>query len=289
MANGRYSYVATIGLDANNFKDGMQELNSSATALDRNIRNLNTAIREGDRAGADTSAAEAQRFDLLSQRVENARQKVEQLRSIYDQMSDAQSRGILREGEWNRYATELARAETQLQTFETQLHGTGEAAEDTAEQTVESASKMSDAMTNGGKMIVATLGDVISIIKNVTDAMKSLISEPLDSFSNYQQLVGGMETIFKGASDKMIEYADNAYSTIGISANNYMETVTGFSQSLIQSLGGDVVAATELANQALVDMADNANKMGVSMQSLQYAYQGFAKQNYTINNLMSAA
>ena len=85
------------------------------------------------------------------------------------------------------------------------------------------------------------------------------------------------------------QYAANAYKTAGMSANEYMETVTSFSASLLQSLDGDTAAAAEKANLAITDMSDNANKMGTSMEMIQNAYNGFAKQNYTINNLMSAA
>lgn len=102
------------------------------------------------------------------------------------------------------------------------------------------------------------------------------------SYASYEQLAGGVETLFKDSSDVVQGYADKAYMTAGLSANDYMETVTGFSASLLQSLGGDTAKAAEYGNQAVADMADNANKMGTSMESIQNAYQGFAKQNYTM-------
>ena len=101
-------------------------------------------------------------------------------------------------------------------------------------------------------------------------------------YSNYEQLVGGVETLFKDSSDKVVKYANDAYKTAGLSANEYMDTVTSFSASLLQGLGGDTDKAAEIANQAIVDMSDNANKMGTDMASIQNAYQGFAKQNYTM-------
>ena len=102
----------------------------------------------------------------------------------------------------------------------------------------------------------------------------------VQGFAEYEQLVGGVDTLFKGASEQVQKYADIAYKTAQISANEYMSTVTSFSASLIQSLGGDTQKAAEYANSAIIDMADNANKMGTSMESIQNAYQGFAKQNY---------
>lgn len=120
-----------------------------------------------------------------------------------------------------------------------------------------------------------------------TTAVTALSKVALDSYADYEQLVGGVETLFKTSADVVKGYADEAYKTAGMSANEYMETVTSFSASLLQGLGGDTAAAAEVANQAIVDMSDNANKMGTDMSMIQNAYQGFAKQNYTIE-LMSA-
>lgn len=104
----------------------------------------------------------------------------------------------------------------------------------------------------------------------------------VDGFAQYEQLVGGVDTIFKESSQRVQEYAEQAYKTAGMSANQYMETVTGFSMSLLQGLEGDTEKAAEYADVAIRDMSDNANKMGTAMGSIQYAYQGFAKQNYTM-------
>lgn len=112
--------------------------------------------------------------------------------------------------------------------------------------------------------------------------MEALTKASIDQYAEYEQLVGGVDTLFKTASDKVQEYAANAYKTAGMSANEYMDTVTSFSASLLQSLGGDTEKAAQKADQAITDMADNANKMGTGMEMIQNAYQGFAKQNYTM-------
>lgn len=109
-----------------------------------------------------------------------------------------------------------------------------------------------------------------------------LTKSSLEQYAEYEQLVGGVETLFKQSADIVQQYADNAYKTAGMSSNEYMDTVTSFSASLLQGLGGDTAKAAEVANQAITDMSDNANKMGTSMQMIQNAYQGFAKQNYTM-------
>ena len=113
-------------------------------------------------------------------------------------------------------------------------------------------------------------------------AAVGLSKQVISAYADYEQLVGGVDTLFDKASKKVQQYADDAYKTAGMSANEYMETVTGFSASLLQSLGGDTAKAASVADQAVVDMADNANKMGSDITNIQNAYQGFAKQNYTM-------
>lgn len=113
-------------------------------------------------------------------------------------------------------------------------------------------------------------------------AVVALGKQAIEAYADYEQLVGGVETLFKESADLVQQYAANAYKTAGLSANEYMETVTSFSASLLQSLGGDTEQAAKVADMAISDMSDNANKMGTSMEAIQNAYQGFAKQNYTM-------
>ena len=113
-------------------------------------------------------------------------------------------------------------------------------------------------------------------------AIGALGAAAVGAYSSYEQLTGGVETLFKSSSNTVMNYANQAYKTAGMSANKYMETVTSFSASLLQGLGGDTEKAAKYADKAVVAMSDNANKMGTSMELIQYAYQGFAKQNYTM-------
>ena len=125
---------------------------------------------------------------------------------------------------------------------------------------------------------------LVSVMKKVIAAagIGKAFSAALNEGASLQQSLGGIETLFKDSADKVKGFANEAYKTTGLSANAYMENVTGFSASLLQSLGGDTDKAAETANMAMIDMSDNANKMGTSMESIQMAYQGFAKQNYTM-------
>ena len=120
-------------------------------------------------------------------------------------------------------------------------------------------------------------------------AVAMITKSAVDGYAEYEQLAGGVETLFKDSADVLMGYADRAYQTAGLSANEYMETVTSFSASLLQSLGGDTAKAADYADQAIIAMSDNANKMGTSMEMIQNAYQGFAKQNYTIKFIYSPA
>lgn len=130
---------------------------------------------------------------------------------------------------------------------------------------------------------LATVGKAAVVgVTAAATAIGTIGTKAIQAYADYEQLVGGVETLFKDSQDKVMEYANNAYKTAGLSANEYMETVTSFSASLLQSLDGDTSAAAEKANLALTDMSDNANKMGSDMTLIQNAYQGFAKANYTM-------
>lgn len=118
-------------------------------------------------------------------------------------------------------------------------------------------------------------------------AISKMVGESVKAYADYEQLVGGVETLFKTSADVVQGYAENAYQTAGLSANEYMQTVTSFSAALISSLDGDTKRAAELANVAITDMSDNANKMGVDIERLQSAYSGFARGNFTMLDNLS--
>lgn len=120
------------------------------------------------------------------------------------------------------------------------------------------------------------------LVTAASAVVTGLTTLSVKQFAEYEQLVGGVETLFKDSSNKVMDYANNAYKSAGMSANEYMSTITGFAASLLQGLGGDTEKAAQIGNMAVEDMSDNANKMGTSMESIQNAYQGFAKQNYTM-------
>lgn len=142
--------------------------------------------------------------------------------------------------------------------------------------------KFSNVFGKIGKAAIGVAKVGAAAIGGIATGVAALTKSAISNYADYEQLVGGVETLFKDSSDKVVQYANDAYKTAGLSANEYMETVTSFSASLLQSLDGDTAKAAEKANLAITDMSDNANKMGTSMESIQNAYQGFAKQNYTM-------
>lgn len=136
-------------------------------------------------------------------------------------------------------------------------------------------SKLGSIASKGFKAISAS-------VAVATTAVGALTKSSVEQYAAYEQLTGGVETLFKDSASTVNHFAQNAYKTAGLSANQYMDTITSFSASLLQGLGGDTQKAAQIGNQAVVDMSDNANKMGTSMEMIQNAYAGFAKSNYTM-------
>lgn len=133
-----------------------------------------------------------------------------------------------------------------------------------------------------GNIASSALKGTTVAIGAVTTAFAGMVTASVKARGELEQNIGGVETLFKGSAQKVIENAEKAYKTAGMSANEYMSNVTSFSASLLQSVSGDTEKAAQIADMAMIDMSDNANKMGTDMQSIQNAYQGFAKQNYTM-------
>ncbi len=193
-----------------------------------------------------------------------------------------------------RITADASGATSNVQNFERRIQDTGETIRDTNRQAQDSETQFRD-MAESGKSagndltsafdkVKASVGGLLAALgaAKALDMLGDLTRQCVEAYAEYEQLVGGVETLFKDAAETVQGYAAEAYKNVGISANDYMQTVTSFSASLIASLGGDTAAAAEAANTAMIDMADNANKMGTDIQSIQNAYQGFAKQNYTM-------
>lgn len=186
-----------------------------------------------------------------------------------------------------KYQESLNKATATLNKMQSELRNTSSGVEELGDDMREGSEK---ALSFGDVLkanvasdfIVSGIKAMASAIKEATAALVDLGKQSIMGFAEQEQLIGGVDTLFKESSAQVQQYANDAYKTAGLSANQYMETVTSFSASLLQSMGGDTQAAAEKANRAITDMSDNANKLGTDMTDIQNAYQGFAKQNYTM-------
>lgn len=255
-----------------------QTINTSLDGVNQRYANSRKELEEVNKAlkvSGDNAQLMAQKNTLLGEAIHDAQVKLQVLTSQQERMNEAVRSGDTTAEEYRAFQREIANTQAELAALTEEQKNLGKAAEETGNKSEKGLEKTTDALKKVEKVAMATTAAV-------TAALGKLSSDALSAYSQYEQMVGGVETLFAGAEDIVLENARNAYKTAGISANSYMETVTGFSATLLQGLGGDTQKAASIADQALIDMADNANKMGTSMASIQYAYQGFAKQNYTM-------
>lgn len=264
MASNKYGYMAKIGIDTTGVQNGLTEADSAMRAFSREMREVNNVIAQG----GNSAEMAAQRNQLYAEQITQLNRRLEALRSVEEDINRARANGNIDESEYRAYRREIEQTENALQNLREQQRDIGANAGKDYDKVV-------SALQNVEKVALATTGAVAA-------ALGKLSSDALSAYSQYEQLVGGIETLFAGAEDIVLENAENAFKTAGVSANNYMQTVTSFSATLLQGLDGDTEKAARIADQALIDMSDNANKMGTAMGSIQYAYQGFAKQNYTM-------
>lgn len=268
MAN-KYGYMAKIGIDTSGLQTSIKDVDTAVKSLSREMKAVDSVIAQSGESAEMT----AQKNELYSQKIAKLTEKLTALKSVENNVLSARNSGNISVEQFREYEREVVSTESALKRLTEEQKNLGKATEETTQK----------AVTLGDIVKANVISDVIvKGAEKVTGALKQISSDALSAYSQHEQMVGGVETLFAGAEDIVLENARNAYKTAGISANSYMETVTGFSATLLQGLSGDTQKAASIADQALIDMADNANKMGTAMGSIQYAYQGFAKQNYTM-------
>lgn len=267
--NSTDSNATTVAKWQNEVNKAQAEVNQTTQELNKN----NKALKE--------SSSE---FSKLTKTIDEQSERLESLKKKYTGVvleqgkSSNEAKDLYKEiktlnGDLSDYKKRLNDAESGLKKFKDGEDEAGKGAIKLGD--LIKANVISSAIIGGIKALGSAM---VSLAKGAFNLGK----QSIESFAEYEQLVGGVDTLFKESSGKVQEYANNAYKTAGLSANAYMETVTAFSASLLQSLDGDTAKSAEVADMAITDMADNANKMGTSMESIQNAYQGFAKQNYTM-------
>lgn len=260
--------------------DGEKEFRESLRAMGQQLKTLGTemkAVTSAFDVDNDSQKKLAAQSDVLNRQLEVQQQRLGEVQKALDYAKANYSENSSEVQRWqqalNNATTDVNRTKKQLNDLETGVEDVGDAMDGAGQKT-----------SVFGDVLKANLlgGAIVSGIKAVASGIKSLISGAIKGYGKSEQLVGGVETLFGSSADTVIKNAENAYKTAGLSANAYMETVTSFSASLLKSMGNDTEAASKKADQALTDMSDNASKMGSDMQSIQNAYQGFSKQNYTM-------
>lgn len=270
---------ASFNIDITNLKAGLAQAN-------RLIRESNSEFRAAAAGLDDWTKSETglnAKIKSLNQITEIQRKKVDALQNEYNNLianglDPTSKQAVDLRTKINNETAALNKNEVELRKQTTALNDLGNETRKAGNATDETSgkfSKLGEVAKGAAKVALAAVGATAA-------AVGALVKQAVESYAEYEQLVGGVDTLFGSASAEVQKKADNAYKTAGMSANEYMETVTGFSASLIQSLGGDTEKAAKYADMAITDMSDNANKMGTDMSLIQNAYQGFAKQNYTM-------
>lgn len=262
------------------YRKALRDITTNLKEVSSELKLTNTQFSSGDKTVKETKNA----YTNMNTTIQEQKEKISSLRSA---LSEA-------EKEYGSNNEKVKTFKTQLNNAENQLIQMENATDKSNKELKEMKNGFDDAgqgaLKFGDLLKANVLGDFItSGLKAVGNGIKQIGStfldvgkQALDSYADYEQLVGGVETLFKESAGIVEGYANNAYKTAGLSANEYMETVTSFSASLLSSLNGDTAKSAKVADMAITDMSDNANKMGTDMSMIQSAYQGFAKQNYTM-------
>ena len=262
------------------YRKALKDITSNLREVSSQLKLANVQFNSGEKTLKDTQTTYAN----VNSTIQQQKDKINSLRTA---LAAAEKEYGANNEKVRSFKTQLNNAEAELLQMES---ATGKSNKELKEMKTGFDEAGQSTITFGDLLKANVLGDMItsgikaigSAIKEVGSAILNFGKQSLDSYANYEQLVGGVETLFKDSAGIVENYANNAYQTAGLSANEYMETVTSFSASLLQSLNGDTAKSAEVADMAITDMSDNANKMGTDMTLIQNAYQGFAKQNYTM-------
>lgn len=289
------SFGGTVKLTGESeYKKALADIASNLKVLNSEMKIVTSQYDKNDKSTNNL----AQQNEVLNKKIAEQQEKVGILAKALAEAEQETGENSETSKKWR---IELNNAQAELNKLVKNVADNEKAMEDSekaTEDNTDAIDKFGKEADEGGKSALK-LGDIIkanlisegimagikglaSAIKGVGSAFLDIGKQAMASYGEYEQLVGGVNTLFGESGKKVQEYANNAYKTAGLSANQYMETVTSFSASMIASLNGDTAKASEVSNRAIIDMSDNANKMGTSMESIQNAYQGFAKQNYTM-------
>ena len=272
MAGG--SFGGTVKLTGESeYQKALKGITNNLKVLNSEMKVVTSQYGKNDNSSQKLKATQ----EVLNKKIEEQKSKINVLKSALAQAERETGKNSDTTKKWQ---IQLNNAEAELNDMNKELkdqHGN-------LDKSSTKALKLGDVIKGNlvSSAVIAGVKGLGKAIGAVGSAFFNVGKQAVQSYAQYEQLVGGVDTLFGDSSKKVQEYANNAYKTSGMSANQYMETVTSFSASLISSLDGDTAKASEVANRAIIDMSDNANKMGTDISMIQNAYQGFAKQNYTM-------
>lgn len=257
-----------IGGNTTKLENALKDVNKVIYGTNNELKELNRALK------LDPKNTEllAQKQELLKSNIEATTNKLKTLKSAQEQMGSYSKLTDAQKESYRALSVEISKSETALKGMQKELKATGSI----------NLSGLVNGLKNVGEIAGQVLKKVTQVATTVGTALTAVVSAGVKSYADLEQNIGGVETLFGKSANKVIKNAEQAYKTAGVSANEYMQGVTSFSASLLQSLGGDTEKAADIADMAFRDMADNANKFGTSMDSIQSAYQGFAKGQYQL-------
>ena len=257
-----------IGGNTTKLQDALKGVDKQVYTLNSDLKSLNQALK------LDPKNTEllAQKQDVLKKNIQATTEKLNTLKEAQRQMLKEGVKTDQQKESYRALIVEIAKSENALKSMSNELKKTNNI----------DMSKVSASLKKVGNIALDVSKKMMQVTAAVSTALSGLVVAGVKSYADLEQNLGGVETLFKDSSDKVIKNAQNAYKTAGVSANEYMAGVTSFSASLLQSLSGNTEKAADIADMAFRDMSDNANKFGTDMSSIQNAYQGFAKQNYTM-------
>lgn len=268
MATKIRGITLEIGGDTSGLQTSLRKVNDDLTSTQKQLRDVERLLK-----------LDPGNVDLLRQKQELLGQAIKESGDYLDKLTAAQQAfidagGNVDSATYRALEREIIATQNSLQTAADNAEGFNTAME-------KSKATLTDISDKAGSIAEQTSG-LSKAAQGVLAGMAGAAGIAIKEFADYEQNLGGVETFFKDSADIVTQYANEAYKTAGMSANQYMETITSFSAALLSSMGGNTRAAAEMANIAIVDMSDNANKFGTDIESVQSAYQGFAKQNYTM-------
>ena len=290
-----FNLEAVVSLNADDFEKGIKQASAN---FDKVVAGVSSASESIDKLSVPMSKYKSDVMKLASEYKKSGMEQSEAVKKAYaDTKKSYEEQGIVVEKTNKKISDSNEDVGESTENESEKIKKSHKKIKDSQRTTSEESEKSSkkfasnwdnaaasiEKMSDRIKTALATITKIsAAAVGAASTGLGAIIKQSVESYASYEQLIGGVETLFGDSAYRIKKYADEAYTNAGMSANEYMETVTGFSASLLQGLGGNTAEAAEIANQAIIDMSDNANKMGTDMESIKNAYQGFAKQNYTM-------